>query len=263
MIVIAAVVLGCLISDVPVLESSGAQDSEPLRVALTQSPQTVGAVAGCATDRSGGVLPGVTFTATREGASRQAVTDVKGCYVIPKLEPAVYSVEAKLAGFKSLTRPNVEVRAGETTQVDASLCLAGIMEHVWVLPRSFEELVKSSDAVVHVRITSTRLEPECENIWFHAAQVLQVIKSGAGAIPSSIEFSQWRSGLEQVPYSVGTELVMGISAREGKPFERTGGPFGVYVVRDGHVVRGRDWGTNRFDNMALNDFISALRGLVK
>jgi hypothetical protein len=224
----------------------------------------VGSIAGCATDPSGGALPGVTVTAAGARATRQIVTDPKGCYVLPNLEAGDYSVEAKLAGFKTMTRSGVVVRPGETTGIDLSLCLGVLSEHVWVLPRSYEDLVRAAEAVVHVRVTATRLEPDCENSWIHTAQVLRVLKPAAGLTSPSIEFSQFRSGTEPTPYRVGAELIMGISlSRSGKPAERTAGPFGVYYVTGGRVVRARAWGTDRYDDMKLAGFFAALQDLIK
>jgi hypothetical protein len=66
------------------------------------------------------------------------------------------------------------------------------------------------------------------------------------------------------PYRLAAELVMGISlSRSGKPVERTAGPFGVYHVTGGRVIRAREWGTNRYDNMKLADLFAALQDLMK
>lgn len=265
--ILAAILCG-FISDSPALALPGWQrDRGGLPAERLDEVQTaqaaVGSIAGCATDRSGGALPGVTVTADGAGTGRQAVTDGKGCYHLTNLEAGHYSVEATLAGFKSMTRSGVAVRSGETTRIDLSLCVGALSEHVWVLPRSYEDLVRAADAVVHLRITATRLEPDCENYWIHTAQVLRVLKPAAGLRSRSIEFSQFRSTSEPTPYRAGAELVIAISLSPSGKAERTGGPFGVYYVSAGSVMRAREWGTNRYDNMRLSDFFAALQDLVK
>jgi hypothetical protein len=260
---LVAVVVGGLVASY-----SGLRGGQPDRTSLLteghgEFQTALGSIAGCAIDLAGGTLPGVTIAVDRAGRRRQVATDAKGCYEVPSLEPGDYSVEATLAGFRTMTRTGVIVLPDETTRVDLSLCVAGLMEHVWVLPRSYEDLVKMAAAVVHVRISATRLEPDCEDSWIHTAQVLHVVKPTAGLRSGSIEMSQFRSSTEPTPYRVGTELILGISLGRSGRFERTAGPFGVYNVTGGRVVRAREWGTTRYDNMKLDDYLEALRALVK
>ena len=58
---------------------------------------------GRVTDGSGGVLPGVTVTATQTdtGATRTVVTDDSGAYVLPNLPTGPYRLEAMLSGFRA------------------------------------------------------------------------------------------------------------------------------------------------------------------
>src|ERR1700693_460533 len=56
---------------------------------------------GKVTDESGAVLPGVTITATQTdtGASRTAVTDETGAWVMPNVPIGPYRLEVALQGF--------------------------------------------------------------------------------------------------------------------------------------------------------------------
>ena len=65
---------------------------------------------GTVRDNTGGVLPGVTVTATNDaqGTTFVGVSDERGLYRIPLL-PAVYRVTAELPGFTTAVRPAVEV----------------------------------------------------------------------------------------------------------------------------------------------------------
>ena len=68
---------------------------------------------GTIRDNTGGVLPGVTVTATNEAAGTTfvAVTDESGVYRIP-VRAGVYRVSAELSGFATVVRPNVEILLG-------------------------------------------------------------------------------------------------------------------------------------------------------
>ena len=73
-----------------------------------------GGVVGKVTDESGGVLPGVTVTATSRdtNVTSTAVTNDAGAYTLLYLTPGPYRVSAELQGFKKVQRENVEVRVG-------------------------------------------------------------------------------------------------------------------------------------------------------
>lgn len=60
-------------------------------------------IGGTVRDASGGVLPGVTVTATRTdtGATRTVVSDETGGYTIPNLPVGPYRLEFGLQGFRA------------------------------------------------------------------------------------------------------------------------------------------------------------------
>src|SRR5512145_1075090 len=68
---------------------------------------------GTVRDNTGGVLPGVTVTATLEasGTTFVDVTDANGAYRIA-IRPGVYRITAELPGFATVVRPNVEMLVG-------------------------------------------------------------------------------------------------------------------------------------------------------
>jgi hypothetical protein len=67
--------------------------------------QQTGAVGGTVRDAQGGVLPGVTVTASGGAtAPRSAVSNEQGTYSITGLPPGTYSVVFELAGFSSQTQ---------------------------------------------------------------------------------------------------------------------------------------------------------------
>ena len=75
-------------------------------------------------DSDGGRLPGVTVTATAADTitRRTTVTDAQGVATLEALAPSTqYVVTVELQGFQNATRPQVLVRAGQTTSIPFSL----------------------------------------------------------------------------------------------------------------------------------------------
>lgn len=72
-------------------------------------------IEGTIDDQTGGVLPGVTVTATNTATnqSRTAVTDKGGRYYIGALQPGVYTISAELSGFASERRKDVRLVIGQ------------------------------------------------------------------------------------------------------------------------------------------------------
>lgn len=114
--------------------------------ALAQIGQTA-TLTGTVTDSSGGVLPGVTVTASSEavlGGSRTAVTDENGVYRFPALPPGTYMVKVELSGFRTVTQ-EARLQLGQTITLDAQLA-PGLAETVEVVGASPVVDVKSSAA---------------------------------------------------------------------------------------------------------------------
>src|SRR5438093_10150767 len=71
-----------------------------------------GEISGVITDASGSVLPGVTITLTNmaTNAQRMVQTNKTDQYMMPALQPGVYSLKAELSGFRTIERANLEVQ---------------------------------------------------------------------------------------------------------------------------------------------------------
>lgn len=78
---------------------------------------------GTITDSSGALVTNVKVTVTEAntGISRNTNTNDSGNYTVPNLAPGTYVVSAELAGFKKISRPNVDVLVDTTTRVDLVL----------------------------------------------------------------------------------------------------------------------------------------------
>ncbi|MBP6703094.1 MAG: TonB-dependent receptor [Vicinamibacteria bacterium] len=116
-LIAAGAVLGALLAP----ETAFAQDSR-------------GVILGTLTDSGGGLVPGASVTVTNEGTnvSVNLVTDSKGAYQARNLNSGIYSVTAKLDGFKTAVRRGIEVRVGDVIGIDLTLSTGGISEVVVV-----------------------------------------------------------------------------------------------------------------------------------
>jgi len=88
---------------------------------------------GVVRDNTGGVLPGVTVTATNEaqGTTFVAITDEGGIYRIP-VRAGIYRVSAELTGFTTVVRPGVELLLGRQAALNIDMTVSGLQETVTV-----------------------------------------------------------------------------------------------------------------------------------
>jgi hypothetical protein len=117
-----------------------------------------GNISGTIADESGGVLPGVTVTATNlaTGIARTTVTDPVGRYQVTGLQPASYSVKADLQGFTAVVRSQVTVNIGTTIDVNFTLRVATLAETVNVT--SDAPLVESTKTEISTVIDQKQLD---------------------------------------------------------------------------------------------------------
>jgi len=87
---------------------------------------------GTITDTTGGVLPGVTITATHEATGNVfvGVTDDKGAFRLP-VRTGVHRVTAELPGFSTVTR-SIDLLVGQQGVVNLQLSPSTVQENVTV-----------------------------------------------------------------------------------------------------------------------------------
>jgi len=120
----------------------------PASQALAQDASIIGQV----TDEGGGVLPGVTVTATSLALQVPQVTDVTnevGEYRLTALPIGTYAVQYELAGFGTLRRQDIRLTAGFTARIDIALKVGTLAETV---------TVSGEAPIVDVAATSTRTQ---------------------------------------------------------------------------------------------------------
>jgi hypothetical protein len=106
-------------------------------LAASSAAQGTGDIVGRVADSSGGVLPGVTVTATSlaTNISRTTVTSETGDYAFTLLSIGFYEVKTDLAGFKTQTA-RVTLSTGDRARVDVKLELGAVSESVTVAGES-------------------------------------------------------------------------------------------------------------------------------
>ena len=74
--------------------------------AISPAQVSSGKILGAVLDESAGALPGVAIVVRNleTGVSRETVTNARGRFEVPGLQPGRYQVEAELTGFRSLPR---------------------------------------------------------------------------------------------------------------------------------------------------------------
>jgi hypothetical protein len=134
-----------------------------------QSSNLVGVV----TDPQGGVLPGVTVTATSPAliGSRTAVTEVNGSYRIPSLPEGTYELALELSGFQTYKRVNIVLSLGQTLTVDVQLQVQSLQESVTVTAESPVVDVQTTSAGSTLNISKPIGVPTATDLWSALAQV--------------------------------------------------------------------------------------------
>jgi hypothetical protein len=118
-----------------------------------------GTISGTVVDPQGQVIPGATATVTNEATNeaRVAVSDVRGDFQVPNLQPGMYTVRVALESFRTLERKNIVLSAGERLAVpDLKLEVGSIGETVTVEARGTH--VNTAETQHSGLITSTQIE---------------------------------------------------------------------------------------------------------
>jgi hypothetical protein len=125
---------------------------------------------GTVNDSTGGVLPGVTITATNESTGNKfvAVTDERGIYRVPaRVGP--YILTAELQGFTTVTRSGVQLLVGQTVAVNLQMMPSAVQETVTVTGESPLLNVSTSNLGGNVDPTQVQELPVAQRNWLGLA----------------------------------------------------------------------------------------------
>ena len=92
-------------------------------------------LSGRVTDPNGGVVPGVTITATnvKTGIEGATLTNAEGYYVFPSLPPGHYLLSAEMPGFRRLVRSGVKLDVQQVARIDFVLEVGELTQEVNVV----------------------------------------------------------------------------------------------------------------------------------
>jgi hypothetical protein len=132
-----------------------------LSLVITITPaiaQQRGSISGRVLDAGGLVLPGATVTVTEQntGFTRDVVTAENGAYLVPNLDPGVYTVAVELSGFSGSKRSDLTLSAGAAITLDLTLQVAGLQEQVVVTAEA--PLVQTSTNQIGGALSSREIE---------------------------------------------------------------------------------------------------------
>lgn len=93
-----------------------------------------GSLTGNVTDASNAPIPGAKIEAANVGTgiATQAVTDVRGVYLMTNLQPGTYRVTISSGGFATLVQENVRVDANTERRTDVQLQVARVSQQITV-----------------------------------------------------------------------------------------------------------------------------------
>lgn len=176
---------------------------------------STGSISGEIKDAQGGVLPGVTVTATSPAAIGQqtAVTNEAGIYRFPAVPPGEYALTYELAGFGPVKRDGIRITLGFTAQVNVVLTVASLNETLVVTGES--PVIDTSATRVQTNYDSQQLAslPNARDMWSLLATTPSVVLNrvdvgGATMGTQTTYFAYGYSGQNR-------PLIEGINTTEG------------------------------------------------
>ena len=187
--------------------------------------QATAQISGTVTDDSGGVLPGVTVTATQTdtGFTRTTVTDGTGGYVMPNLPLGPYRLEVVLGGFQTYVRTGLVLQVGATPVIDAVLGLSALEETVTV------EAAAPLVDVQSAGIGDVTSQEQILELPLQGRQVTDLIVLSGAAVDTG-QISGNRNSNQSVAISVAGGLRAGMAytldgSMHNDPYDNTNLPF--------------------------------------
>jgi hypothetical protein len=128
---------------------------------------STGTIQGRVADGQGGVLPGVTVTATSSSllGPQTTVTSETGNYRFPAVPPGVYTISYELTGFNTVRREGIQISLGFTANVNVELALATLQETVTVTGQSPIIDTSTTRVVQNFKLDQLQSIPNGRDMW--------------------------------------------------------------------------------------------------
>jgi hypothetical protein len=176
---------------------------------------STGTIQGRVADSSGGVLPGVTVTATSPSmmGTQTTVSNENGSYRFPAVPPGIYTVSFELPGFTGVKREGIEVSLGFTANVNAEMKVATLQETVTVTGESPVIDTTATRVQQNFKLEQLNSIPNGRDMW-------ALLAATPGVVMSRIDVGGNRAGTQTGYTSYGLNgqvrvSVEGINTTEG------------------------------------------------
>jgi Carboxypeptidase regulatory-like domain len=179
---------------------------------------STGTIQGRVTDNSGGVLPGVTVTATSPsmiGAQTQ-VTNDNGTYRFPAVPPGIYAVTFELGGFSGVKREGVSISLGFTATLNVELAVATLQETVTVTGDSPVIDTSATSVQQNFKLEQLNSIPNGRDMW-------ALLAATPGVIMSRVDVGGNRAGTQTGYTAYGLNGQVRVSVEGINTTEGTGG----------------------------------------
>lgn len=145
-------------------------------------------LSGTVTDESGGVLPGVTLTATHVATqqTRTTVSDASGRFLFAALPVGVYEIRAELDSFAPTIVRDYRLQVGDSARLEVRMQLRTLEESVTVSGEA--PLVDATKSDLAGRVDQIQMEelPLSGRNWLNFATLAPGVKSdGSGGQPTA------------------------------------------------------------------------------
>lgn len=187
----------------------------PAAFAQGGGASTTGTIQGRVTDTSGGVLPGVSVTATSPSqiGVQVQVTNENGLYRFPAVPPGVYALSFELPGFNTVQRTGIQVLLGFTATVNVELPVAALQETVTVTGASPVIDTSATRVQQNFKLEQLNSIPNARDMW-------ALLAATPGVVMSRIDVAGNRAGTQTgyTAYGLSGQVrvsVEGINTTEG------------------------------------------------
>jgi hypothetical protein len=179
---------------------------------------STGTIQGRVADASGGVLPGVTVTASSPSmiGTQTQVTNENGSYRFPAVPPGVYALSFELPGFTNVKREGLQIALGFTATVNVEMTVATLQETVTVTGESPVIDTTATSVQQNFKLEQLNSIPNGRDMW-------ALLAATPGVVMSRIDVGGNRAGTQTGYTAYGLNGQVRVSVEGINTTEGTGG----------------------------------------
>jgi hypothetical protein len=179
---------------------------------------STGTIQGRVADASGGVLPGVTVTASSPSmiGTQTQVTNENGSYRFPAVPPGVYTLSFDLPGFTGVKREGIQISLGFTANVNVEMTVASLQETVTVTGESPVIDTTATRVQQNFKLEQLNSIPNGRDMW-------ALLAATPGVVMSRVDVGGNRAGTQTGYTAYGLNGQVRVSVEGINTTEGTGG----------------------------------------